>query len=92
MNMLAMIASNPIEFWSIWTSFGLGLILLAKLLVNTYTRFYWAWMFAWYDFWVGFYWDQKKRVLYFFPIPMFGMSLAFPPDPDMIKFPVRPLR
>ena len=36
-------------------------------------------MFAWYDFWVGLFWDSKKRMLYFFPIPMFGIVLKFEP-------------
>jgi hypothetical protein len=34
-------------------------------------------MFAWYDFWVGLFFDQKKRVLYIFPIPCFGVRIEF---------------
>lgn len=26
--------------------------------------------FAWYDLWVGAYWDRKQRVLYVCPLPM----------------------
>lgn len=35
-------------------------------------------MFAWYDFWVGVFWDQKKRMLYIFPLPMCGVSVFIP--------------
>jgi hypothetical protein len=34
-------------------------------------------MFAWYDFWIGFYFDKKEKSLYFFPIPMFGVKISF---------------
>ena len=32
---------------------------------------------AWYDLWVGFFWDKKKKWLYILPVPMLGIILKF---------------
>lgn len=32
--------------------------------------------FAWYDFWVGAFYDRKKRALYICPLPMLVIKLA----------------
>ena len=34
-------------------------------------------IFAWYDFWVGLYYNQKNRRLYFLPFPMIGLVFEF---------------
>lgn len=32
--------------------------------------------FRWNDFWVGIYYDEKSRVIYICPIPMFGIKIT----------------
>jgi hypothetical protein len=37
-----------------------------------------SFLFAWYDLWIGAFWDAKKRWLYILPIPMVGVIVKFP--------------
>lgn len=32
---------------------------------------------AFYDFWIGFYWDPAERRLFILPLPMFGICIQF---------------
>lgn len=34
-------------------------------------------LFAWYDLWVGVFWDSKLRKLYILPLPCIGVVLTF---------------
>lgn len=34
-------------------------------------------LFAWFDFWVGAYWDKKARKLYVLPLPIFGFTIEW---------------
>jgi len=35
-------------------------------------------IFAWYDMWIGLFWDSHKRRLYVLPVPCLGIVLEFP--------------
>lgn len=37
-------------------------------------------IFAWYDLWLGCYWDRQKRRLYVLPVPCLGIVLDFAPS------------
>jgi hypothetical protein len=34
-------------------------------------------LFAWYDLWIGVFWDAAKRRLYILPLPCVGIVLEF---------------
>lgn len=36
-----------------------------------------SFLFAWYDLWVGAYWDRKQRKLYILPVPCLGIVIQF---------------
>lgn len=38
---------------------------------------------AWYDFWVGLYYDRTEQKLYVLPVPMLGFVIAFGRDEDV---------
>ena len=33
--------------------------------------------FAWYDLWIGAFWDRNRRILYVCPLPMFLIEIPF---------------
>lgn len=63
-------------FWVLTSGASLGIICFAKLFYDLANI---KIVFVWYDLWIGFFWDSKKKWLYFFPIPMFGLIIKLKP-------------
>lgn len=34
-------------------------------------------IFAWYDLWIGAYYDRKNKMLYILPVPCLGVVIQF---------------
>jgi|JI9StandDraft_1071089.scaffolds.fasta_scaffold365936_2 hypothetical protein len=56
---------------------GINKILFGRLFVRLF--------FAWYDLWIGAYWDRERRMLYLCPVPCFGIALKVFPKFDLIN-------
>jgi hypothetical protein len=59
-------------FGKLWIG-GAPFCYWVKLPFNYFLSF--KFMFAWYDFWVGLFYDRQKSRLYVFPLPMLGVWL-----------------
>jgi len=49
---------------------------LNSIVLNTYMKI--KIIFAWYDIWVGVFYDRKNRIIYILPIPMVGLKISLP--------------
>ncbi len=50
----------------------------AKLDYSVFKQGWWRLIFRWYDFWVGAFFDRKKRKVYVFPVPVIGVEIQLP--------------
>lgn len=45
-----------------------------------------SFLFAWYDLWIGVFYDKKKQWLYILPFPMVGIIIKFKTEILEMKF------
>jgi len=61
----------------IWLIIGFAIWFIGWLIVDKYGNFNSkiSFILKWYDGWIGYFWDKKKRYLYIFLIPFFGIVI-----------------
>lgn len=57
---------------------GLEIVNSKKSLFQKWKYLKIEFIFAWYDMWIGAFWDKKKRALYVLPLPMVGVVIYWP--------------
>jgi hypothetical protein len=40
--------------------------------------------FAWYDMWIGIYYDRKQRIVYICPVPMLLIEIPLMPNGKLV--------
>lgn len=64
----------------------IGHIIVVYLCIYILVYFIWAIIpgvkavsltFAWYDVWIGFFYDKPRKILYIFPLPFLGIKVWF---------------
>lgn len=63
---------------SLYTLIFLGIIANLYYILIRKRNYKFQIFFAYYDFWIGFYWDRDKRILYYIPIPCIVFSFSHP--------------
>lgn len=53
----------------------------SRALLSGSTHYQVCLILAWYDFWIGSYYDRKLHRVYMFPVPMLGICVDFDPPP-----------
>ena len=66
---------------NVMLSFLISLVFVLLIFFITYTIWFWhqrikiKFILKWYDAWIGFYFNQADRRVYFFLLPMIGISM-----------------